>query len=533
MPAAEPAPACYNLPLLVGTLPIHSAPIVLPHPSFHLNPAAMILPFARCCPPFRPRALLRPTLALMLLGLACATGGLRAANPVPAPQETSSAAGGWAEYENVLARIKAPEFPDRDFPITEFGARPGQDATDAIHSAIAACHQAGGGRVVVPAGEWLTTAVRLQSHVNLHVSEGATLRWLFEPERYPVVLTRWEGTECMGTSPLIYAFEAENIAITGQGTLDGGATWETWWGWVRRPDGSRPPGSGRNQLLAMGEAGTPVAERIFGPESRLRPQFIQPYRSRNILIEDVTLIRSPMWNINPVLSHNITVRRVKVDTHGPNNDGCNPDSSRDVLIEDCVFDTGDDCIAIKSGRNTDGRRVGVPSENIVVRRCVMKEGHGGVVLGSECSGGIRNIFVEDCEMDSPELDRALRFKNNASRGGLLENVFMRRVRIGRVAEAVLTVDLLYGEGATGGHQPIVRNVQMEHITSTASPRVLFIRGFEGAIIDDIRISDSTFENVTETEVIEHAGRIMLDRVTIKPATAARMRNTVPPPSPTR
>ncbi|MCC6414472.1 MAG: hypothetical protein IT582_00975, partial [Opitutaceae bacterium] len=158
-----------------------------------------------------------------------------------------------------------------------------------------------------------------------------------------------------------------------------------------------------------------------------------------------------------------------------------------------------------------------------------KDGHGGVVLGSECSGGIRNVFIEDCEMDSPELDRALRFKSNAVRGGVLENVFMRNVRIGRVGEAVLTIDLLYEEGAKGAFKPVVRNVQLDRITSSASPRVLFIRGFAGAVIDGIRISNSAFNGVTETEVVQHAGHITFNNVTITPAKLPRGLNSVPPP----
>jgi unsaturated rhamnogalacturonyl hydrolase len=230
------------------------------------------------------------------------------------------------------------------------------------------------------------------------------------------------------------------------------------------------------------------------------------------------------------LSQNITVRGVKIATHGPNNDGFDPESCRDILVENTVFDTGDDCIAIKSGRNGDGRRVNVPTENMVVRQCVMKDGHGGVVLGSECTGGIRNIFVEDCEMDSPELDRALRFKNNAVRGGILENVFMRNVKIGRVGEAVLTIDLLYEEGAKGDFKPIVRNVQLDNVTSSASPRVLFIRGFDGAVIDDIRISNSTFNGVSETEVVTHTGSISFKNVTVMPAKAVRALNSVGSPA---
>jgi len=436
---------------------------------------------------------------------------------------------GWADYERILAGIKAPVFPNRDFPITDFGARPGADATVAIRDAIAACHRAGGGRVVVPAGQWLTGAVHLKSHVNLHISEGATLTFSFDLAQYPVVFTRWEGVECMNFSAFIYAFEQENIAVTGKGTLDGGATFDTWWAWNDKSKGVVKQKVDRDRLIAMGETNVPVEQRVFGPGHFLRPNFIQPYRCRNVLIEGVTLLRSPMWEVHPVLCDNVTVRGLKVTTHGPNNDGCNPESSTNVLIEDCIFDTGDDCIAIKSGRNGDGRRVNRPTENVIIRNCVMKDGHGGVVLGSECTGGIRNVFVENCEMDSPNLDRGLRFKNNAVRGGVLENVFMRNVKIGQVAEAVLTIDLLYEEGAKGAFKPIVRNVQMEGITSSASPRVMFIRGFEGAVVENIRISNSTFNGVTETEVVQHAGTIILSNVTIAPAKRARSLNSVPNP----
>ncbi len=436
---------------------------------------------------------------------------------------------GWSDYPAVLARIVAPTFPARDFPITDFGAKPGADASAAIRAAIEACHGAGGGRVVVPAGEWLTGAIQLKSNVNLYVSEGATLRWVFDPAKYPIVHTRWEGIECLNFSPLIYAWEQESIAITGKGTLDGGAEREGWWSWNRKGDRPQKQAAARDRLVKMGEAGVPVAERVFGDGAFLRPNFIQPYRCRNILIEGVTVVRSPMWVINPVLCRNVTVRGVTVDSHGGNNDGCDPESSRDVLIEDCVFNTGDDCIAIKSGRNNDGRRVGVPSENIVVRNCTMKDGHGGVVLGSECSGGIRNVFVENCTMDSPNLDRALRFKSNAVRGGVLENVFMRNVTIGRVGEAVLTIDLLYQEGAKGSFMPTVRNVQMENVRSSASPRVLHVRGFPGATIDGIRFRDCEFGGVEQAEVLWGAGTVVFERVSIIPAKKVEGRNSVPAP----
>jgi unsaturated rhamnogalacturonyl hydrolase len=477
--------------------------------------------------------------------------GLEVEQLLSAKTSAPTAIRGWDDAAAILARIQAPAFPNRDFAITDFGAKPGADATAAIRDAIAACAKAGGGRVVVPAGEWTTGAIHLLSHVNLHVSKGATLRFKTDPAAYlPAVFTRWEGVECYNYSALIYAFEQTDIAVTGEGTLDGGADWDNWWSWnkkrwdraSKKEREERDPRSfiqtgepmqvaARDRLLVMGETDVPVEQRRFGDGDFLRPNFVQPYRCTNVLIEGVTIVRSPMWELHPVLSTNVTVRGVKISSHGPNNDGCDPESCRDVLIEDCVFDTGDDCIAIKSGRNNDGRRIGAPTENMIIRGCTMKDGHGGVVLGSECSGSIRNIFVEDCKMDSPNLDRALRFKTNATRGGTLENVFMRRVEIGRVAEAVLTIDLLYEEGAKGGFMPTVRNVHLQDIRSAASPRVLFITSFPGATIDDIRFRDCTFRGVESAEVLSGVGDISFRNVTIEPAKKSRSLNSAPAQSP--
>ncbi len=255
--------------------------------------------------------------------------------------------------------------------------------------------------MVVPPGVFLTGPIHLKSHVNLHVSAGATIRFSRDPERYlPVVLTRWEGVELMGYSPLVYAFEQQDIAITGEGTLDGQAGPEHWWPW-KRTDHPRSQKPDRDRLFRQAEDGVPVAERVYGAGHSLRPQFIQPYRCTNVLVEGVTITNAPMWVIHPVLSRNVIVRGVKIVSAGPNNDGCDPESSSDVLIEDSLFDTGDDCIAIKSGRNADGRRLATPSERIVVRGCRMRAGHGGVTIGSEMSGGVRDVFVERCADEQP------------------------------------------------------------------------------------------------------------------------------------
>jgi polygalacturonase len=415
-------------------------------------------------------------------------------------------AAGWGEAERIVARIKSPTFANRTFPITAYGAKPGvTDSTDAIRQAIAACSKAGGGRVVVPAGEFATGAIHLASGVNLHVEAGATLKFSRDPKAYlPVVFTRFEGIEFYNYSPFIYAFEATNIAVTGAGTLDGQAGPEFWWNWARGGRDATQPNqaAARARLIDMAAKRTPVAERQFGDGHFMRPNFIQPYRCTNVLIDGVTIINSPMWEVHPVLCTNVTVRGLSISTHGPNNDGCNPESSKDVLIERCTFDTGDDCIAIKSGRNDDGRRVNVPVENIVIRDCVMKDGHGGVTIGSEISGGARNIFAERCQMDSPQLDRALRFKNNSVRGGVIEHVYMRNVTVGQVAESVVHADFYYEEGDAGAYTPILRDVEVRNVTSKKSRYAFLLRGYARAPISDIRVIDCTFDGVAEPDRLE-------------------------------
>ena len=415
----------------------------------------------------------------------------------------------WKAAADIVARIKPPVFSARDVYITKHGAvgNGATDCTAAIRRAIAACAAAGGGRVVVPKGEVLTGAIHLQSGVNLHLTDGAVLRFQRDPTFYlPLVLTRFEGVELMNYSPFIYAFERENIAVTGTGTLDGNAGDAYWWPWKGRDP--KNPSNVANQLAArarlidMGAKGVPVAERVFGDGSYLRPNFVQPYRCKNVLIEGLTIINSPMWELHPVLCTNVTVRNVNIRSHGPNNDGCDPESCRDVLIEGCTFDTGDDCIALKSGRNEDGRRLNVPIENVVIRDCVMKDGHGGVVVGSEISGGARNIFAERCRMDSPQLDRGLRIKTNSVRGGVTEHVYMRDCQIGTVAEAVVTVNLFYEEGDTGKFPPTVRDIEVRNVTSKKGQYALLLRGYNHTPIRDVRIIDCTFDGVEKADVIE-------------------------------
>jgi len=426
---------------------------------------------------------------------------------IPARQTSA----GWEQVGEILSRIKAPKFPNRDFTIIDYGAVADNktDCTEAFTRAISAAHQAGGGRVVVPPGTFMTGAIHLKSNVNLHVSDGAIVNFFVNPNKYmPVVYTRFEGIECMNYSPLVYAYEQENIAITGKGILNGRASDENWWRWKRTQS------SDVKALGKMGDAGVPVSQRIFGAGKQLRPNMIQPYKCKNVLIEGVTIKNSPMWHIHPVLSTNVTVRNVRVIGHGPNNDGCNPESCKDVLIEGCYFDTGDDCIAIKAGRNNDGRRVNVPSENIIIRNCQMKDGHGGVVIGSETSGGTRNIFAENCTMDSPNLDRALRIKTNSVRGGTIENIYLRNVKIGQVAEAVLKVNFQYGEGDAGDFTPTVRNINMENVTSNKSKYALAINGYKHSPITNVYLKNCSFNNVEKSNILIGVKNLTMDNVKI-------------------
>ena len=414
------------------------------------------------------------------------------------------------ESAKIEKQIKRTSFAKRTFYITDFGAKPHNEAEpchEAINQAITACSLAGGGTVVVPKGTFFTGPITLKSNVNLHVSEGATLKFSTDQSLYfPGVITRWEGIDCYNARPLIYAYGETNIAITGKGTIDGQGSKEAWWpmcgapryGWKEGMVAQR--NGGRERLLMYGETNTPIYKRIMTPEDGMRPQLINLYSCNTVLIEDVTLLNSPFWVIHPLFCESLIVRGVNIFNRGPNGDGCDPESCKNVLIENCVFDTGDDCIAIKSGRNNDGRKWNIPSENIIVRGCKMKNGHGGVVIGSEISGGYRNLFVENCEMDSPELDRVIRIKTSTCRGGVIENVFVRKVTVGQCREAVLRINLQYEnrENCQRGFTPTVRNVHLKNVTCQKSQLGVLIIGLEDpSLVNNISVEDSHFNNVAK------------------------------------
>ena len=420
---------------------------------------------------------------------------------------------GWndALYKQIEQNVNEPVFKDKTYDVTKYGASPKATAAKnqkAINKAIEECSKKGGGKVVVPAGTYNTGAIRLKSKVNLEIQKDAKLQFVFDKTLYPIVKTRWEGMDCMNYSPCVYAYGEKNIAITGEGTIDGGGSNATWWKWCGKdrfgwtPQLEESQKIGRPLLFKLAEAGTDIEKRDM-KDKGLRPQLINLYNCEGIAIKNVTLLNSPFWVIHPLLSKNILVKGVKIWNEGPNGDGCDPESCENVIIDGCTFHTGDDCIAIKSGRNRDGLKWNIPSQNIIIRNCTMEDGHGGVVIGSEISGGVKNVFAENCEMDSPNLDRVLRIKTNTCRGGVTENIYVRNITVGQCGEAVMRINLAYepNEAAERGHIPTVRNVYMSNVTCKKSKYGVLINGLDDADeIYNIHVDNCTFDGVQDQAV---------------------------------
>jgi polygalacturonase len=424
---------------------------------------------------------------------------------------------GWNNLSSILKKIVPPTFQNHDYSILDYGAI-ADDKTDclpAINKAIASCNNTGGGRVIIPAGTYFVKGpIHLKSNVNLHLEENAVIKFSTEADDYlPLVLTRFEGVELMNYSPLVYAYDQQNIAITGNGILDGQANNDHWWNWVgsKRFDwkeGMPAQHDKTNEpaLMEMGVKGVPVAERLFGKDHYMRPSFVEFYNCKNILIQGITIINAPFWLLHPTLSENITVDNVTTNSLGPNNDGCDPESCTDVLIKNCSFTDGDDCIAIKSGRDADGRRINVPSKNIIVQDCQMKDGHGGVVIGSESSGGVENVYAQNCVMSSKNLERAIRIKSNACRGGVMKNFYFRNLKVGQVHEAVVKINMKYAneKGNDCIYPPTLSGVYINNVVSQESEFAIYIEGLEDKPVNNISIQNCIFGNVAKDNIIKDA-----------------------------
>ena len=428
-----------------------------------------------------------------------------------------SSAGPEKEMLALRKKINVPIFPNKEFVVTSYGAiGDGKTLnTDAFKKAIEDCSNSGGGHVIVPLGNFLTGAIYLKSNVDLHLVDSAKISFSTNPKDYPIVFTRWEGMELMNYSALIYAYGEKNIAITGNGTLDGNANWDTWWDWNKgRPSKQL---KARDQLHEMNHKQTDPKTRIFGEGHYLRPNFIQPYNSQNILIADVRIINSPMWNVNPVLCENVTIDNLKIISHGPNTDGVDPESCKNVLIRNCYFDTGDDCIAIKSGRDEDGRRVAKPAENHIIEGCEMKDGHGGVVIGSEISGGAKNIYAVNCKMNSPNLDRVLRLKTSSSRGGIIENIFMKDIIVGAYKESAIHVNMFYEQ--PGNFMPTIRNIWVENLDVLDGGKYgIFVNAYKESPVQNLKMMNCNIRGVEKPIQADFVKGMQLINVTINGQT---------------
>lgn len=391
-------------------------------------------------------------------------------------------------------------FPDKDFVITRYGAKADGKGvnTQAIAKAIDACNRAGGGRVIIPKGEWLTGSIHLKSNVNLHLEEGATIRFTDNPADYlPAVMASWEGLECYNYSPLIYAFECENIAITGKGTL--APKMDTWRVWFQRPKAHL---NALAQLYSMGSTDVPVEYRQMARgENHLRPHLIHFNRCNHVMLDGFKIRESPFWTIHLYLCNSGTVRNLDVKAHGHNNDGIDLEMSRNFLIEHCTFDQGDDAVVIKSGRNQDAWRLHTPSENIVIRHCTIREGHTLLGIGSEISGGVRNIYMHDCIVPQ-SVRRLLYLKTNHRRGGFIENIYLENIQAGNMLRTFeIDTDVLYQwKDLVPTYErklTRIKNIHIRNVCGKSTDAIYELKGEKEEPIKDVFIENVKVDTVRQ------------------------------------
>lgn len=418
------------------------------------------------------------------------------------------------DYDSITVAAPFPmpaiaiyHFPEREFPITDYGALPLGASTDeacikanteAFARAMEACAEAGGGRVVVPAGEWPSGPIHLRSNCELRLEEGATVKFSPNPEDYlPAVEVSWEGLECMNYSPMVYAYQCENVAITGSGTLTPDMT--TWREWFARPKAHL---EALKQIYEWGYLGTPVAERMIATgESHLRPHMIHLNQCRNVRLEGFKVRNSPFWTIHLYRCDGGVVRGLDVYAHGHNNDGIDIEMTRNLLVEDCVFDQGDDGVVIKSGRNHDAWRIGQPTENIVVRHCRVRNAHGLLVVGSEISGGVRNVYMHDCRMDD-KVKTLFYIKTNRRRGAFVENIYMERVSANRMERAfAIDTDVLYQwKDLVPTYKDTVtaiRNIFMRDVHCNVADGIYEINGDSDLPVENVTIERLSVDTVKQ------------------------------------
>ncbi len=422
-------------------------------------------------------------------------------------QQTGPADTPVSAADSIVGNIALTSFPDREVSVAPLGDS-AACARQLLQGAIDSCSLAGGGRVTVGTGYYrINGPLHLKSNVNLHLQEGAYLQFSGRPADFlPVVLTRWEGTELYGHSPMIYAYHANNVALTGKGTIDaqGGLEFAAW---------SQRESADRNRLREMGDKLVPVCERVFGQGTLLRPSCIQALGCSRVLIEDITVKDSPFWTIHPVYCDNVIVRGVTIDSHFPNNDGCDPESTCNVLIENCTFRTGDDAVAIKSGRDTDGRSIGRPSENIVIRNCLFHSECNGLCIGSEMSGGVENVHMSHITIGT--VKNALYFKSNRDRGGYIRGVDVSHITVEHALGAILRFETNYFGYRGGDHPSRYEHFVISDVEAHLADRYgIFMDGSDVGNIDDILVRRFRVDQAAEAYYLMNTARIAFDSVTV-------------------
>lgn len=398
--------------------------------------------------------------------------------------------------------------------------------TRLINSTIDRLDANGGGTLYFPAGKYLTGSIRMKSNITLELEAGATLLFSDNFDDYlPFVEMRYEGVMMKSFQPLIYAVDAENITIKGEGTLDGQG--KKWWmeffrvmidlrdNGVRDINKYQPMWDKENDTKAIyadtNEDYVGTLQRRF-----FRPPFIQTVRCKGVRIEGVKIINSPFWTVNPEFCENVVVKGITIhNVPSPNTDGINPESCRNVHISDCHISVGDDCITIKSGRDAQGRRLGVPCENITITNCIMLAGHGGVVIGSEMSGGVRKVAISNCIFDGT--DRGIRLKSTRGRGGVVEDIRVSNIVMSNIKQEAVILDLKYSKmplEPKSERTPIFRNVHISGMTVTDVKTPIKIAGLEEAPISDIVLRDIHIRSAGQKCVFEDCERITLDDVTV-------------------
>lgn len=416
----------------------------------------------------------------------------------------------WDNAETIIRNLNPVLFPKKTYQITDFGAVANNQTPckKAFDTAISQCSENGGGTIIVSKGDYyMDGPLVLKSNVCIQLEEDATLNFSSNEKDYlPAVLTRWEGTELYNYSPLIYAYQAHNIALIGKGTVNGNGS-KNFSKWKKTQNNDKIT------LRKMGTDVTPVYERVFGEGHFLRPSFIQPFGCTNVRIEDITIKDAPFWVIHPVYCDNVIVRGVNVESRNTNNDGCDPDSTSNILIENSTFSTGDDGIAIKSGRDNDAWRVGRPTENVVIRNCDFESEINGICIGSEISGGVRNVFIENCKI--PKSANAIYFKSNTDRGAFIENIFVRNIQSGTASSALIRFEPDYkGEGSKL-YPTKFTNFHIENISGTSVEGcALYLSGFKSNPLTKVSLSNISIEKAITDYCLKNGTDIVFDAVKV-------------------